>query len=467
VKVLPRKDTLVLRFKLGVAAVNENLVELVRKAGVIGAGGAGFPTHVKLDARVDTVIVNGAECEPLLQVDQQLLATRTADLADAARRVMKATGAEKAVFAVKEKYANATRALRTYAQPEQGLELFLLGNFYPAGDEQVLVYEVTGRVVPEGGLPLDVGVVVCNVETLLNIHGAIQRQPVVDTYVTVTGAVNKPATLRLPVGTSIAEAIELAGGAIPADYAIVDGGPMMGIVGASPAQPLTKTSKGIIVLPADHQLVTSRQADLTLILRRALAACCQCRLCTDLCPRYLIGHSLEPHRVLNAVNYGLAADSDAITTAFLCCDCGLCELYSCPMNLSPRRMYTEIKRQFQEAGVKNLHHAVPDGVRVQREGRRVPTERLTSRIGLEPWSDVKAPLASETLGVTRVRIPLRQHIGAAAVPVVKTGQEVNRGDLIADIPAGSLGARVHASISGWVKDISDESIVIERTRSEE
>lgn len=155
------------------------LVRLVRDAGVVGAGGAGFPTHVKLAAdNVEYVIVNGAECEPLLRVDQQLSERFAPQLLNALDGIVSVLGARKGIFALKGKYKNAIKVLNECIGKRDTLEVFELKDFYPAGDEQVLVYEVTQRIVPEGGIPLMVGCVVINVETLLNVSNALNQIPV-------------------------------------------------------------------------------------------------------------------------------------------------------------------------------------------------------------------------------------------------------------------------------------------------
>ena len=191
--------------------MQENLLGLVEQAGVVGAGGAGFPTHVKLKAQADTVIINGAECEPLLRVDQQLMALRAGDLLDALDLLVEQVGASQGVVALKEHYHAAVEALERELSRHPRLRIHRMGAFYPAGDEQVIVYEVTGRVVPEGGIPLNVGVVVSNVETALNVLAAVRHQaPVIEKYVTLTGAVRTPKTVKVPLGITVAEALALA-----------------------------------------------------------------------------------------------------------------------------------------------------------------------------------------------------------------------------------------------------------------
>lgn len=441
----------------------ERLCRVVEQAGVVGAGGAGFPTHTKLSKPVKTVIVNGAECEPLLQVDIQLLEREGARLVSGLQAVVDGLGAVRGIVAVKTKHSRVIDLMRQWTSSDPRLSVHGLGDFYPVGDEQSLVYETLGRVVPEGGIPLAVSAVVLNVETLLNVEAALRNEPVVTTCVTVTGAVQHPGTFRVPVGTPVIELLRLAGGPAVERYRVLDGGPMTGILippgDSSLEVGVSKTTKGLIVLPADHPLVVRAETSMGDILRQAQSACCQCRICTDLCPRHLLGHSLEPSRVLNAVNHYLSWDSDAITQAFLCCECGVCDLYACPVGLSPRRMYQALKVELRRQGASNPHHNSPQVPRAERAGRRIPTARLLERLGLTEY-DKQAPWNDDQVSVDRVRIAFRQHIGNKAEPLVKVGERVNVGCLIAAPKPGRLGAKVHASIAGVVEKVTEEFIEI-------
>jgi Na+-translocating ferredoxin:NAD+ oxidoreductase RnfC subunit len=458
--------------------MSEQIVQKVKDAGVVGAGGAGFPTHVKIAAQVDTVIANGAECDPLLRCDQQLMAARAAEVVEGLRLVMRASGAERGVIALKREYTSAVKALQRAldAPPTLGgmkgenISLHLMESHYPAGDEFVLVYEVTGRLVPETGLPLHVGCIVQNVGTLFNIARAQKGIPVTNRLLTVTGAVNEPKTLNLPLGTSIGEAISWAGGIkIPRwttrtkeDYAVVVGGPMMGRLAQSLSEPITKTTTGLIVLPRNNVVVRYLGRPLGSWVKRGRSTCDQCRDCTDLCPRYLLGHDLEPHKVMRSINYGLTEPTAIVTAAVLCCECRLCEAYACPLELSPMAYYKEIKRQLAAQGWENVVHKRSDLTpHPMREYRRVPMERLVARLGLTEYEEeCICPLDEREYQPRRVTIPLKQHIGAPSQPLVKTGDRVERGDLIAQIPEGKLGANIHASISGRAEAVTGEHIVI-------
>ena len=203
------------------------LNKLVCDAGILGAGGAGFPTHVKINCKAEFVLANGAECEPLLRVDQQVMQYFAADVVRGIRAVKEFTGAKRAVICLKEHYHAAVAALQEVLKDADDVELHLLQGYYPAGDEQQIVYEVTGRVVPTGGLPLDVGAVVCNVSTLTNIAAALDGKKVTEKYVTVGGAVKNPVTLRVPVGISLQELMDAAGGPT-CDCKYIIGGPCTG-----------------------------------------------------------------------------------------------------------------------------------------------------------------------------------------------------------------------------------------------
>jgi Na+-translocating ferredoxin:NAD+ oxidoreductase RnfC subunit len=465
--------------------VTPDIVAKVREAGVVGAGGAGFPTHLKLSARVDTVIGNGAECEPLLTCDRSLMATRAADVVAGLRLTMDATGAATGVIALKPEYRDAVAALqRELARKAPGpqIQLHFLAPVYPAGDEHVLVYEVTRRLVPEAGIPPSVGVVVLNVGTLAQIAAAVRGEPVTHRWLTVAGEVNDPKTIRVPVGTSIADVIALAGGlrgpggrVIPVreatmsaqgELGVVTGGPMMGKIAWDVQEPVTKTTGGVLVLKRSGAVVRYLTTPARNWVRRGRSTCDQCRDCTELCPRYLLGHSLQPHEVMRSINYGLTAKPEIITRAVLCCECRLCEAFACPLELSPMAYYRGIKQELAAAGWRNTLHRRADLTPVaNRAYRLIPSHRLLQHLGLAEYEQRGAPLDLAPFSPRVVTIPLRLPLAAAApsTPTVAAGDRVCEGQVIGEIPEGKLGARAHASIDGKVQEIADgRHIVIAR-----
>lgn len=434
-------------------------IDSIREAGIVGAGGAGFPTHVKVNCKAEYVIANGAECEPILRVDQQIMAVYADKVVAGMMAIKEATGAAHAVIGLKEHYHDAVAALRK-AIGDKPIQLKLFRSYYPAGDEQQMVYEITGRVVPTGGLPLDVGAVVCNVSTLCNIADALEGKPVTTKVVTVGGEVSNPVTLTVPIGTPIGELVKLAGGpASMTDYTVVLGGPCMGKLTKDLSTPVTKTTGGILVFEDSHPLIAKKTPDLERDMKLAKAVCCQCSMCTQLCPRNALGLNVQPHKAMRAAAQNDGKLLGELNGIFSCCDCGVCTYFACNFGLSPSRMMQNMKAGLAQNGVrpvKEVKGTVDRGI----DGKRIPVSRMIERLGVKKY-DVAAPLKTELIPVDKVNIPLRMHIGAPAVPVVSKGDKVNAGDLIGDIKEGALGAKIHASISGTVTAVSENAIEIQ------
>jgi len=448
--------------------MRERIVEKIRGAGVVGAGGAGFPAHVKVNATVDTVLVNGASCEPLLMSDPYLLEAETSAVVRGLEAVLDCTGAAKGILCLKGKHPKAMAAVRdAVARDRTGrLGVFELRDFYPAGDEQILVREVLNRTVPEGGIPLQVGAVVSNVESLRNVALALDGTPTIRRFVTVTGEVKSPMVVEVPVGALVSDVLAFAGGPAIPDFKVVDGGPMMGRVLPDTDQPVTKTTSGLIVLPPEHTVVARKIMDAARVRRITNTICCQCSQCTDLCPRNLLGHSLHPHKLMRVLA-SQEFSSPVAREALLCSECGICEKFACPMLVSPREVNAQIKKALMREGVRWEASARVLAASPFRESRTIPTKRLMQRLNVAQY-DRHFDSACE-FPAKRVAIPLKQHIGAPAVCVVSPGDSVNEGDLIGEIPEKALGARVHASVGGVVEAIADGVVTIrahekERTR---
>lgn len=431
------------------------IVRKVHEAGVVGAGGAGFPTGVKLEARgIDTFIVNGAECEPLLFVDQYLMAKEARTLVSAARTVADALGADQAIFALKEKYAESIAALEA-----AGAEVFKLGSYYPAGDEILLIQEVTGRTVPETRLPLEVNVLVNNVETLFNIARALDGHPVTHTLVTVGGAVSEPGIWSVPVGTKAADLLAASGGTKLKNPVYVDGGPLMGKFHDSPDFYVGKTTKGLLVLPGESILAQYETMPVEMMLRQARYVCMQCNQCTVVCSRHLAGYMLEPDKIMRALAFERMIDMRVLQGAFVCSECNLCSgLHACPMQLSPRRVNQVLKARLRKEGVKPSFPVRPMKPMRERAFRLVPSSRLERRLGLAPYH-VHPPFAGE-FEPAMVRVSMRQHIGVPAVPVVREGQSVEREQLLGGAKEGALSVNVHAPLDGVVRAVSEEAVEI-------
>lgn len=434
--------------------MTQSIIERVRAAGVIGGGGAGFPTHVKLDARTDTVLVNGASCEPLLCSDIHLLETRAPVVADGLCAAMAATGAQTGLICIKAKHKRAVDEAKKTAAGRPGVSVFEIKDFYPAGDEHVLVNEALGRIVPQGGIPLDVGAVVSNVESLYNVARAQTERPVTHRTLNVAGEVRRPVVVRVPVGMPVSQVLDLAGGLCQPGCRIIDGGPMMGRVLDDPDQAfVTKTTSGIIALPRDHNVVTGKTADPQQLRRLTRTVCCQCSLCTQMCPRNQLGHNLHPHLIMRSLGTRAPVQEEAL----ICSECGICEKWACPMHLSPREVNAALKKE--AAGTAR---DLPGGSLSRHpftDFRRIPSKRLMGRLNILKYD--KPPEVHEgPVAARRAGYYLNRHIGAPSQPVVREGDRVDAGQLLAEIPQGKLGARVHAGISGQVAKIDSQTIFL-------
>lgn len=439
--------------------IQSNLVEQVRLAGVVGAGGGGFPAHVKLAAKADTVIANGAECEPLLHKDGAVIESRVADLVRGMELAMDAVGATTAVIALKAKHAEAVEHLQAACQGTR-VTVKTLGDYYPAGDEYDLVHEVTGRLIPPAGLPIQVGVVVCNVETLINITAAAQGRPVTTKFLTIAGAVREPVTLEVPIGTSFAECVAAAGGATVDDPVLCLGGLMMGQTSTDLDTPVTKTSAGAIVLSRRHPTVVRKFQPPAVQAHIGKSACDQCRYCTELCPRFLLGYAVEPHLVMRGLGFSKTGGAQWNDWAALCCSCGLCTLYSCPEQLFPKEACDDAKTALRAA---NRKWSGPATVKPHpmHEGRRVPIQSLLQRLGVREY-DHEAPLRAGAVNPARLRLRLKQGAGNPALPVVRAGDRVAADQLLAEPAAGALGSRLHAPFAGTVDSVTDSEITLSR-----
>ena len=439
--------------------INE-LADLLQQSGVVGAGGAGFPTYAKLDKRAEMIVMNCAECEPLLKLHRQLLEKYAEEIVSVFYLVMQTVGAKEAIIGIKKEYKKTIDALNGVIPRYKGVKLGLLDEVYPAGDEVVLIYEVTGKVVRPGGLPIESGVIVFNVETLYNLWRALHKnEPVVDKLDSVVAEVNHPVTLRMPLGSTVEDAVKLAGGSKIKNPVYFVGGPMMGNIMPGTA-PITKTTNAILVLPENHYLVERKKARPETLLKRAAASCCQCSMCTDLCPRHLLGHPIQPHLFMRAATCKDVQDPNIFINTFFCSSCGLCELYSCFQGLSPRSLMATYKNGLRAAGVKPpVVQATP--VPNARAFRKAPMKRLMARLDLVKYN-LSAPLQDECVHVKTVKIPLRQHIGAPAVASVKAGDLVERGQIVA-MPANGLSVAIHASQSGRVREADANFVIIDST----
>ncbi|HUP04145.1 MAG TPA: 4Fe-4S dicluster domain-containing protein, partial [Bryobacteraceae bacterium] len=371
--------------------------------------------------------------------------------------MMNATGATAGKFGIKTKNAESLEALKHHLNSDR-IEFVLLGDFYPSGDEYELVYTATGRLIPPAGIPLQVGCVVNNVETLYNVHQAERDIPVTGKFLSVCGAVKEPKSFWAPVGITFRELIHLAGGATAADFGVFVSGLMMGTLTFDLDDVVTKTTGGLIVLPREHYMLTRKTRSQQEMNRIGKSACDQCSYCTEFCPRYLLGYEVQPHKVMRSLAFSATGADIWNQWSELCCACGLCTLYACPEDLYPKEACDDGKRAQRAAGLKFVQQR-PVQPHPMKEYRRVPLAQLRRRLQVEEY-EKETPCVEVNCRPQMVRIKLRQHAGQAAAPVVKAGDKVKTGQVVGRVEDGKLGAHVHASIEGKVRAVTSEWVEI-------
>lgn len=299
------------------ALAPKDIIDIVGEAGIVGLGGASFPTRVKLSIppgkKADFFIINGAECEPYLTCDDALMRRYSSEIVSGTRLLMKATGAPRAIIGIEANKPEAFTAMAHAAMMYPEIEVVELRTRYPQGGEKQLIQAVTGRVVPAGGLPIDAGAVVDNVATAFAVYRAVRfGEPLIKRVVTVTGIdVRDGGNFIAANGMSTLELIGIAGGIPEGTGKIISGGPMMGRAVSAPDAPLVKGSGGLVLMPDD------------LSLRVKAEPCIRCCRCVTACPM-----SLEPYLLQTLGEFDLP--DEAVEAGVLnCMECGCCS-YVCP-----------------------------------------------------------------------------------------------------------------------------------------
>ncbi len=443
-----------------------NLAEIqkiVYDAGIVGAGGAGFPTHRKFSDKVEQIIVNAAECEPLMMVDHHILEKHLQPLVDTLNLLLDALGAREAIIGIKGKNMHLLDSKIVASLAGTRVSIHEIPDIYPAGDEVVLTYETTGKIIPEGAIPVMVGVMVINVETVYNIYKAVTNgQPVVDKYITIGGDTPEDITIKAPIGMKIRELLEAAGFGNLEGKTVINGGPMMGKIVDLENDTVTKTTKGLLIFPTTHSIVQRKLRPMRMILKRASAACCNCTMCSDMCPRNLLGYSLNVHKTIRAASHSEVMDTEAFLQSSLCCGCGVCTVIACQQDLDPQAVSMEVKGLLGKHGLKRRNNKAPEHVKPERASRLVSSSVLIDRLGIRKYVKDKVERRYTEFNPSAVYIELKQHVGKPAGAAVKEGDKVSVGDVVAATAYEDLGTTMHASINGTVAEITDRYVKIVR-----
>ena len=439
----------------------EELQKIVYNAGIVGAGGAGFPTHRKFSDKVEQIVVNAAECEPLMMVDHHLLEYHLAEIAEALNVLCDAMGAKEVLIGIKGK--NMHLLDETVVRSFRGTRIKIkeIPDVYPAGDEVMLTYETTGKIIPEGAIPIMVGVMVINVETVFNIYKALKNaEPVTEKYITIGGDVSEDITVVAPMGMKIKDLLNSVGYGNLDGKSVVNGGPMMGALVDIENDVVTKTTKGLLIFPTTHGVIQRMKQPVGVSMKRASAACCNCTMCTDLCPRYLLGYNLEVHKTVRAASHGEVKNTEAFLQNALCCGCGVCSVIACQQGLFPSKLSMEIKGALGKYGLRRENNVQPESARPERASRLISSNKLIDRLGIRRFVKKSVKKIDTVFTPDTVYIQLKQHVGKPATATVKPGDKVKQGDVVALTAYDDLGTVMHSSINGTVKEVTDRFVII-------
>lgn len=314
----------------------EEIREIIKEAGIVGMGGAGFPTHIKLtpkeETKIDTVIINGAECEPYLTSDYRMMLEEAERIIEGLKIELQLFNHAKGIIAIEDNKLEAIQKLEELVKKEKNIEVYPLKTKYPQGGERFLIYAVTGRMVNSSMLPADVGCIVSNIDTAISIQRAVaESTPLIRRIITVSGdAVQKPGNFHVRIGTSYTELLEAAGGFSKPVQKLISGGPMMGKAIFSTDIPVTKTSSALLAFTEDEAAEFEP------------SACIRCGRCADVCPGNII-----PQKIME---YALRSDAENFVKydGMECCECGCCT-YVCP---AKRRLTQAFKQMKAEVSSK-------------------------------------------------------------------------------------------------------------------
>ncbi len=307
------------------------IIDAIRAAGVVGMGGAAFPTHFKLDPpkdkRIDCLLINGCECEPFLTADHRLMLEQPDELVEGARILARALGVERVLIAIEDNKPDALERVRAVAV---GFEVRKLRTKYPQGAEKQLIKACLGREVPSGGLPMDVGCVVQNVGTAVAVRDALRfNRPLIERVTTVTGtAIVEPKNLRVRIGTPVRSLVKFCGGYRGRAAKLVMGGPMMGVAVSTDDVPVLKGTSGILVLD-ERAAIEPEEQD-----------CIRCGSCIRACPMGLAPQRLYYHALRKRLD---AAERDHVMD---CIECGCCA-YACPAKIRLVHRFRHAKSEIQ------------------------------------------------------------------------------------------------------------------------
>ncbi len=423
--------------------MNLNLLrEKLQEKGVVGLGGGGFPSFLKLRENLHTFIINGAECEPLLKSDFFYIKNNLPKIISTAKLFRKHLKIKRIVFAIKKKNL---KIIDSELLGKNKIEIFPLKDSYPVGDERIIIKLLDNKLIPHEKYPGDYGYIVHNVETCGAIFDAVEGDiPLTKRYITICGEVKNSFVAEVKIGTPIKKLIETAGGYTCEDPVILESGVMMGKI-VSEDDFIKKQTSALIVLPMDNRAVLERLRDISHTVKKSFESCCSCEMCTMLCSRKNIGYYLRPDRILK----GNLKFYD--TSIFNCSGCGICSLYACPFDLSPRKIIDFLKKKSKGAVERNFPENAFGG-----ENLLIPSENLKKKLNI-----TKYETQIEFMKINDFSTKYEVYLPPGTRWLYEKGKKVKEGDKLNEI-VEKYGNLIHSPISGTISLVDGNKLKIKR-----
>lgn len=411
-----------------------------------------------MDKNIHTIILNCAQCEPLIHTSRLLVEKYTREIIRTFAKIGKNFESENIIVAIGKADKDTIELLEDIVSDHPSVKLKVFDGAYPAGDEYVLTYELTGQVISADSSPIEEGIAIFDVESVYNMYMELEKGiHASHKWVSVLGEVESPVTLRVPIGMKAEDVVKKAGRITCDNPVYLIGGPVSGKPGTKYTR-INNTTDAIIILPEDHQVICSKKTNSSVELKRAFSSCCNCMRCTELCPRNLLGHPVDPHGFIRAASCSAMENTDKFLNTMFCSSCGLCEMYSCVQGISLKNIMTEYKEGLIENGITKYHTDL-NKISDDRKYRKISIKRLTSHLALTRY-DKLTSLKEISWPGKNVKLCLTDNKDCPAKAVVKLNDSVTEGQIIAVFDDENKFP-IYSGISGVVTEVTEEYIFIE------
>ena len=411
-----------------------------------------------MDKNIHTIILNCAQFEPLIHTQKLLLNEYGREIIRTFARIGDNFKSENIIIAAGKADEDTIELLEDIVSDHKSVSLKIFDGAYPAKDEYVLTYELTGQNISADSSPFEEGILIFDVESVYNMYLELEKGlHMTHKWVSLLGEVECPVTIRVPIGTKAGDVIKYAGKITCDNPVYLIGGPVSGKPGTKYTR-IDNTTDAIIILPEDHQVICKKKTNSSIELKRAFSSCCNCMRCTELCPMNLLGHPVDPHGFIVAASIENMDNTDKFLNTMFCSSCGLCEMYSCVQGISLKHILTDYKKGLLENGI-TIHHTDSNAVNDDRKYRKISLKRLTSHLALSRY-DKLTSLKEISWSDNNVKISLIENKDCPAKAIVKLNDLVTEGQMVATFDNDNKFP-IYSGISGVVTEVTEQYIFIE------